>query len=144
MAFLRCAEYPTIHYFQVTKACNVVGRPSAIYISTNYLYNEIGLETLKTRRDRSVLLFVFKIMHNMVPGYLQELKPEKQKQGRYMFRNTNDLAEPNWRITKYRKSFLPFAVSLWNKLEETTRTITNYELFKDTLMRNINDNPYFL
>ena len=37
----------------------------------------------------------------MVPGYLQELKPEKQKQGRYMFRNKNDLAEPNWRITKY-------------------------------------------
>ena len=62
---------------------------------TNYLYNEIGLETLKTRRDRNVLLFFFKIMHNMVPGYLQELKPEKQKQGRYMFRNKNDLAENN-------------------------------------------------
>ena len=28
----------------------------------------------------------------MVPGYLQELKPEKkQKQGRYVFRNKNDL-----------------------------------------------------
>ena len=35
--------------------------------------------------------------------------------------------------------FLPFAVSLWNKLEETKRTITNYELFKDTLMRDINE-----
>ena len=91
-----------------------------------------------------MLLFFFKIMHNMVPGYLQELKPEKQKQGRYMFRNENDLAEPHWRITKYWKSFLPFAVSLWNKLEETTRTMTNYELFKDTLMRYINDNPLFL
>ena len=60
-----------------------------------------------------------------------------------MFRNKNDLAEPNWRITKYRKSFLPIAISLWNKLEETPRTITNYELFKDTLMRDINDNPLF-
>ena len=47
-----------------------------------------------------MLLFFFKIMHNMVPGYLQELKPEKQKQGRYMFRNKNDLAEPNWRNNK--------------------------------------------
>ena len=26
---------------------------------TNYLYNEIGLETLKTKRDRKVLLFSF-------------------------------------------------------------------------------------
>ena len=33
---------------------------------------------------------------------------------------------------------------LWNKLEEKTRTIKNYELFKDTLMRNINENPLFL
>ena len=61
----------------------------------------------------------------------------------YMFHNKNDLAEPSWRITKYHKSFLPFAVSLWNKLDKKTRTITNYELFKDTLMININDNPLF-
>ena len=57
----------------------------------------------------------------MVPGYLQELKPEKQKQGRYMFRNKNDLAEPNWRITKYRKSFLPLPFHFgtnWRKQQE--------------------------
>ena len=85
----------------------------------NYLYNEIGLETSKTRRDRNVLLFFsFLIMHNMIPDYLQELKPEKQKQGRYMFCNKNDLAEPHWRITKYQKSLLPFAVSLWKILVE--------------------------
>ena len=34
-------------------------------------------------------------------------------------------------------------VSLWNSLEEDTRTISNYELFKETLMGNINDNPLF-
>ena len=80
----------------------------------------------------------------MVPGYLQELKPEKQKPGRYMFRKKNDLVEPDWRITKYQKSFLPFAISLWNNLDENTRTITNYESFKDTLMANTNsDNPLF-
>ena len=98
---------------------------------TNNLYDEIGMETLKVRRDRNVLLFFFKIIHNMVPSYLQELKPEKQKPGRYMFRTKNDLVEPEWRITKYRKSFLPFATSLWNSLDENTRQITNYESFKD-------------
>ena len=110
---------------------------------TNNLYDEIGMETLKVRRDRNVLLFFFKIIHNMVPSYLQELKPEKQKPGRYMFRTKNDLVEPEWRITKYRKSFLPFATSLWNSLDVNTRQITNYESFKDTLMVNINDNPLF-
>ena len=76
---------------------------------TNNLYDEIGMETLKVRRDRNVLLFFFKIIHNMVPSYLQELKPEKQKPGRYMFRTKNDFVEQEWRLTKYRKSFLPFA-----------------------------------
>ena len=79
----------------------------------------------------------------MVPSYLQELKPEKQKPGRYMFHTKNDLVEPEWRITKYRKSFLPCATSLWNSLDVNTRQIINYESFKDTLMVNINDNPLF-
>ena len=49
---------------------------------TNNLYNEIGMETLKVRRERNVLLFFFKIIHNMVPSYLQELKPDKKKSER--------------------------------------------------------------
>ena len=110
---------------------------------TNNLYNEIGMETLKVRRERNVLLFFFKIIHNMVPSYLQELKPDKKKSGRYTFRTKNDFVEPDWRITKYRKSFLPFAISLWNRLDENTRKITNYESFKDTLMTNTIDNPLF-
>ena len=55
----------------------------------------------------------------------------------------NDFVEPDWRITKYQKSFLPFAISLWNRLDENTRKITNYESFKDTLMANTIDNPLF-
>ena len=44
---------------------------------------------------------------------------------------------------KVSEVLFALCISLWNKLEETTRTITNYELFKDTLMRNFNDNPLF-
>ena len=60
-----------------------------------------------------------------------------------MLRTENDFVEPDWRITKYQKSFLPFAISLWNRLDENTRKITKYESFKDTLMANTNDNPLF-
>ena len=101
------------------------------------------METLKARRDRNVLLFFFKIIHNMVPSYLQELKPDNKKSGRYMFRTKNDFVEPDRRITKYQKSFLPFAISLWNSLDENTRKITYYESFKDTLMSNTIDNLIF-
>ena len=67
----------------------------------------------------------------------------RKKSGRYTFRSKNDFVEPDWRIIKYRKSFLPFAISLWNRLNENTRKITNYESFKDTLMANTIDNPLF-
>ena len=108
------------------------------------LYNEIGLETLKKRRERSVLLFFFKVINNMVPDYLLELKPEKKKEGRYMLRTRHDYTIPSWRITKYKKSFLPFAVKLWNSLDEETQSITNYERFKDALGADIRENPLFL
>ena len=79
----------------------------------------------------------------MVPDYLQDLKPEKSTPGRYMFRNKDEFVPPEWRLRTYQKSFLPFAVSLWNSLEENTRTIPNYERFKETLMGTVNDNPLF-
>ena len=81
----------------------------------------------------------------MVPDYFQDLKPEKSTPGRYiyMFRNKDEFVSPEWRLKTYQKSFLPFAVSLWNSLKEDTRTISNYELLKETLMGNVNDNPLF-
>ena len=108
------------------------------------MYNEIGLETLKKRRERSVLLFFFKVINNMFPDYLLELKPEKKKEGRYMLRTRHEYTPPSWRITKYMKSFLRFAVNLWNNLDEETQSITNYERFKDALGANITENPLFL
>ena len=68
---------------------------------TIHLYNEVGLETLKARRDRNVLLFFFKIINNMVPDYLQDLKPEKSTPGRYMFRNKDEFVPPEWRLRTY-------------------------------------------
>ena len=79
----------------------------------------------------------------MVPDYLQDLKPEKTTPGRCMSRNKDEFVPPEWRLRTYQNSFLPFAVSFWNSLEEDTRTISTCELFKDTLMGNVNDNPLF-
>ena len=68
---------------------------------TIHLYNEVGLETLKARRDRNVLLFFFKIINNMVPDYLQDLKRENTTPGRYMFRNKDEFVPPEWTLRTY-------------------------------------------
>ena len=39
--------------------------------------------------------------------------------------------------------FCPLLFHFGTNWMNKTRTITNYELFKDTLLRNINDNPLF-
>ena len=57
----------------------------------------------------------------MVRDYLQDLKPEKSTPGRYMFHNKDGFVPPERRLRTYQKSFLPFAVSLWNSLEENTK-----------------------
>ena len=59
----------------------------------------------------------------MVPDYLQDLKPEKTTPRRYMFCNKDVFVPPEWRLRTYQNYFLPFAVSLWNSLEEGTRTV---------------------
>ena len=61
----------------------------------------------------------------------------------HMFHNKDEFVSPEWRLRTYQKSFLPFAVSLWNSLEEDTRITSNYKLFKETLMGNVKDNPLF-
>ena len=61
-----------------------------------------------------------------------------------MLQTRHEYTAPSWRITKYKKSFLPFAVKLWNSLDEETQSITNYERFKDALGDNIRENPLFL
>ena len=74
------------------------------------------------------------LLHNGITYYQHQV---------VMFCNKDEFVPPEWRSRTYQKSFLPFAVSLWNSLEEDTRTISNYELFKETLMGNVNDNPLF-
>ena len=65
----------------------------------------------------------------MVPRYLQELKSEKQNTGLCMLRIKNDFAETDCRKTKYHKPFLPFAVSLWNRLDKNRRKIQTMSPF---------------
>ena len=109
------------------------------------LYDELAVEPLKVRRDRQVLLMFHKIIHDNVPNYLQELKPTtvNQRQG-YHLRRDNIFSLPRCRITKYQKSFMPHAITLWNQLPTATKNILEYEKFKDKLESKIpTENPLF-
>ena len=50
----------------------------------------------------------------------------------------------NMQLTSTTYPVLPFAVNLWNNLDEETQSVTNYERFKEALGANISENPLFL
>ena len=105
---------------------------------TNLLYEECGLEYLETRRNRQLLLFFHKLLHDNVPHYLQDLKPTNNfNRHNRNLRNRHNLDPPKFRIKKYEDSLLIKATKLWNNLSHEIQNIMDYQSFKDTLEKDI-------
>ena len=60
IVFCNCKEIEEDILESVQKRAFKIMTGGIVTTPTNYLYNEIGLETLKTRRDRNMILFFFK------------------------------------------------------------------------------------
>ena len=77
------------------------------------LYKELGLESLSARRSLNRIIQLFKIKNNLSPEFLRNKLPSLSIQD-------NPNANPNIfnaklaRTQRYRVSFFPNAISLWN------------------------------
>ena len=71
--------------------------------SCSKLYNELGLESLESRRRLRRLCFLHKIISNGLTAYLNELIPKKSHQ--YITRNVNDIATYQCRTDAFKFSF---------------------------------------
>ena len=101
---------------------------------TALLYNELNIEPLETRRNRQLLLFFYKLMHNNLPQYLHELRPpENINRHNRNLRNRNALDLPKFRLKKYENSLALKATSLWNLLPIGTKELPNFKSFKAAL-----------
>ena len=109
-----------------------------IRTSSELLYEEVGLEKLAKRRDRSLLLFFHKIMFGQCPQYLLTLKPPlRHARHNRNLRSRNVLDVPKARLEKYRNSVIPKAIRLWNELSNESKAIAEYKLFKECLYKNV-------
>ena len=85
--------------------------------STILLMDEIGWQTLATRRRNHRLALFYKIINGLSPPYLGDLVPGRVgDQTGYGLRRSNDLIVPMCRTSTLLKSFLPNMVSEWNGL----------------------------
>ena len=90
--------------------------------SANKILNDLGWETLYSRRYKHRLITFFKMTRGIAPQYLNELVPQRvhQASGRNL-RNNDDFLIPRSRTNLYDKSFLPQTIRDWNNLPTETK-----------------------
>ena len=108
------------------------------------VYEETKFMSISERRDLSMLIMVYKIKNGLTPGYLVDIMPrENHEYIRYNLRNNQDISVPYTRLEIFRRSFVPFAINLWNKLSQANRNEPTLLAFKNSLLKEI-DEPNIL
>ena len=70
------------------------------------LLNETGWSTLKARRNDHKLFMMYKIVNNLAPPYLSELRPDNvSSRSNRSLRANDNLIVPFARTERYKKSF---------------------------------------
>ena len=95
--------------------------------SRDKLYQELGLESLKSRRRYKRLSCMFKIMKKEAHNYLIILIPKCEQRIRT---KNNHVPSDHCRTDCFKYSFFPSTWNDWFKLDESTRNSESIAIFK--------------
>ena len=106
--------------------------------SRDRIYQELGLESLKSRRWYKRLTCMFKIMRNEAPNYLINLI--RKCEHKIKTRNSH---KPLYhcRTECFKSSFFPSALSDWFNLDENIRSSEPISVFKKKITVIHSPNP---
>ena len=92
----------------------------------------LGLPSLKERRDYLKSCLMFKCVNKEAPLYLCDGFTQTHEIASRITRsvNSNKLVVPRPKIDKYKESLVYSGATLWNSLDETVRNSTNIKHFK--------------
>ncbi len=115
-------------------------------VSIQKLMDEVGWDSLKTRRRKHKLVHFFKMTKDLTPNYLSSLVPPTVgSSNRYSLRNARDFQVPRARTALYSNSFLPSVVREFNSLPLDIQRADSVASFKRMLSPNtINVPKHFL
>ena len=103
--------------------------------STEKIYQELGLESLKSRRWFRKLCHFYKIFNEKSPSYLFNLIPNFHRV--YNTRLSYNISPIKVRHDYFKNSFFPSAISEWNKLDLNIRNSASLNTFKKKLLNFI-------
>ena len=111
--------------------------------SKEKLHQELGIESLRNRRWLRRMSYLYKIISTKSPPYLYELIPLLQRSHRY----PGCFKTLRCRTELFQKSFLPFTVNEWNKLNSDIKSSDSYATFRKKLLafiRPVGNSMYFI
>ena len=112
--------------------------------SLDKLYQELGLESLESRRWYKRLSCMFHIMKKEAPNYLINLIPKCEQ---IIRTRNNHIPSYNCRIDCFKHSFFPSTLNDLFKLDENIRNSESIAIFKNRLLsfiRPVQSNIYHI
>ena len=103
--------------------------------STEKIYQELGLESLKSRRWFRKLCHFYKIFNDKSPSYLLNLIPNFNRVENTKF--SYNIPTIKVKHDYFKNSFFPSAISEWNKLDLNIRNSASLNAFKKKLLNFI-------
>ena len=103
--------------------------------STEKIYQELGLESLKSRRWFRKLCYFYKIFNDKSPSYLFNLIPNFNRV--HNTRLSYNIPAIKVKHDYFKNSFFPSAISEWNKLDLSIRNSASLNAFKKKLLNFI-------
>ena len=99
---------------------------------------ELGLDTLETRREKQDLLEMHKIMNgygNMDPGTLFSKVQEREGRVTRMGADPGNVLVPRARLDTRKYSFTVWVPDSWNRLAKETKMTTSLQKFKTAIKK---------
>ena len=104
---------------------------------TEVIYEELGWDSLCSRREQQCILFMHKVVNGLVPKYLQDLLPDTVgEETTYNLRNCGNFRNIPARTTTFYKTLIPNAVRSWNLLDPDLKMIHDHVHFKNEFTKN--------
>ena len=105
------------------------------------LFQELGLESLKSRCWFRKLHLFYKILHSKLPSYLFKLIPENNNPYASRSALNNQIPFFNVKTNFLKNSFFPAVITEWNNLDISISNSSSCHIFKNFMLKFIRPEP---
>ena len=105
---------------------------------SNELLDELDWLSVKQQIEKDVLVFIYKIRHNMLPSYLTNCFQSNEGRS-YMLRNQGDLRLPLFRKSATQRSLMFDGAKLYNELPSDVKLNDDLKSFKKNCVKFVKE-----